>query len=369
MAKNGVLAKSKDLQPSFQATTEQITIGIDLGDRFSHCCVLGPDGTLLTEGRVRSTPEGMARHFQGLPAARIALEVGTHSRWASQVLADWGHEVIIANPRNLRMISDNIRKSDHVDAHMLARLARVDPKLLSPITHRSNASYPAMTHLKARDLLVRNRTRLINAVRGFLKAVGQRVPTAGTSTFPAKAELCTPDELKPSLRPLIETISHLNSQIYSFDKAIEKLANTQYPETARLRQINGVGPVTSLQFVLTIGNPRRFPRSRDVAAYLGLTPRRHQSGEIDQQLRISKAGNKQLRSLLVQCAQYILGRFGPDSDIKRWGTHMFERGGKNSKKRAIVAVARKLTVLLHRLWITGETYHPLYNAIVSRIAS
>lgn len=229
MAKSGILAKSKDLQPSFQATTEQITIGIDLGDRFSHCCVLGPDGKVMTEGRVRSTPEGMASHFQDLPSARIAIEVGTHSRWASQLLAQWGHEVIVANPRNLRMIADNVRKSDHVDAHLLARLARVDPKLLSPITHRSNASYPAMIQLKARALLVRNRTRLMNAVRGVLKAVGQRVPASGTSSFPAKAELCTPDELKPSLMPLLETISHLNMQIYSFDKAIEKLANVEYP--------------------------------------------------------------------------------------------------------------------------------------------
>ena len=222
MARNGMLAQSQDLQPSFQATTEQITIGIDLGDRFSHCCVLGPDGKVLTEGRVRSTPEGMARHFRDLPSARIALEVGAHSRWASQLLTEWGHEVIVANPRNLRMIADNIRKSDHVDAHLLARLARVDPKLLAPITHHSNASYPAKTQLKARDLLVRNRTRLMNAVRGILKAVGRRVPPSGTSSFPAKAELCIPDELKPGLMPLLETISHLNQQIYSFDKAIEK---------------------------------------------------------------------------------------------------------------------------------------------------
>src|SRR5258708_31349589 len=136
MAENGTLAKSQELQPSFQTTTEQITIGIDLGDRFSHCCVLGP------EGRLRSTPETMARHFQDLPPSRIAIEVGIHSRWVSQLLGQWGHEVIVANPGNLRMISDSIRKSDQVDAHMLARLARVDPKLLSPIVHRKQEIYP-----------------------------------------------------------------------------------------------------------------------------------------------------------------------------------------------------------------------------------
>jgi transposase len=237
----------------------------------------------------------------------------------------------------------------------------------SPIAHRKQEIYPDIIQLKARDLLVKNRTRLMNAVRGVLKSAGLRVPNCGTSCFPSKAAQCIPDELKPGLTPLLETISHLNQQIYSFDKAIESTAQNRYPETIRLRQISGVGSITALQYVLTIGDPGRFAHSRDVPAYLGLTPRRHQSGSVEQQLRISKAGNKQLRCLLVQCAQYLLGRFGPDSDLKRWGTRMFERGGKNSKKRAIVAVARKLAVLLHRLWVTGDTYHPLYNVATSSV--
>jgi transposase len=365
MAKNGILAKSNDLQTSFHATTGEITIGIDIGDRFSHCCVLGPDGDVLTEGRVRSTPEAMARHFQQLLPCRIAIEVGGHSRWLSQSLAEWGHEVIVANPRNLRLISDSTRKSDQVDARILARLARVDPTLLSPIAHRSHESYPDLAQLRARDLLVKSRTRLINAVRGILKAVGLRAPASGTPSFAGKVSALVPEQLKPSLTPLLETIAHLNQQIGAFDKAIENLAFRRYPETARLRQVSGVGPITALQFVLTVGDPNRFPRSRAVGPYLGLTPRRHQSGNIDQQLRISKAGDKQLRSLLVQCAQYSLGRFGPDSDLKRWGVHLAKRGGKNGKKRTIIAVARKLAVLLHRLWISGETYEPLRNAAMA----
>ena len=224
MAKNGVLAKSNDLQSSFHATTaSDITIGIDLGDRFSHCCVLGPDGEVLTEGKVRSTPEAMARHFQQLPPCRIAIEVGGHSRWLSQLLADWGHEVIVANPRNLRLISDGTRKSDQVDARILARLARVDPTLLSPITHRSQKSYPDLAQLRARDLLVKSRTRLINAVRGILKAVGLRAPASGAFSFPSKVSVCVPNELKPSLMPLLETIAHLNQQIGAFDRAIEPI--------------------------------------------------------------------------------------------------------------------------------------------------
>jgi len=365
MARNRVLAKSRELQNNVQTTTEQITVGIDLGDSYSYCCVLGSSGDVLAEGRIRTTIDGMAGHFMNLPPTRIAIEVGTHSRWVSQFLTEWGHEVIIANPRRLRLIATSIRKSDQVDAQVLARLARVDPKLLSPVVHRSQESYPAVTHLKARDLLVRSRTRLINAVRGILKSLGLRLPASGTTTFAAKAQPYIPDELKSSLMPLLEIISQLSVQIYAFDKQIEALARKQYPETNRLRQVIGVGPITALQFVLTIGDPTRFKHSRDVAAYLGLTPRRRQSGEMDPQLRISKAGNKQLRTLLVQCAQYLLGHFGPDSDLKRWGTHLFQRGGKNGKKRAIVAVARKLAVLLHRLWITGEPYRPLHNAVMT----
>lgn len=155
---------------------------------------------------------------------------------------------------------------------MLARLARVDPKLLSPIVHRKQEIYPDIIQLKARDLLVKNRTRLMNAVRGILKSAGLRVPPSGTSCFPSKAAMCIPDELKPSLTPLLETISHLNKQIYSLDKAIESTAQNRYPETNRLRQISGVGSITALQYVLTIGDPGRFAHSRDVPAYLGLTP-------------------------------------------------------------------------------------------------
>ncbi len=362
MARIGTLAKCEELQQSFHAAPYAVTIGIDLGDRYSHCCVLGPDGALLTEGRVRSTPEAMAGHFKGLTPSRIAIEVGGHSRWVSQILMGWRHEVIVANPRNLPMITSNIRKSDKVDAHLLARLARLDPQLLSPVTHREQQHYPAVAQLRARDLLVRARTRLINAVRGMSKTVGSRIPACSTPSFPAHAKSCIPEELKPSLAPLLNTLVHLNQQITRYDKEIARLGRQQYPETAQLRQISGVGPVTALEYVLTIGNPKRFAVSRDVGPYLGLTPRRDQSGNTDHQLKISKAGNKHLRSLLIQCSQYVLGRFAPDSDIKRWGAKLASRGGKNGKKRAITAVARKLAVLLHHLWVTGDVYQPLHNS-------
>jgi transposase len=361
MSKSGMLSKSNELMCSFEIEGEVITIGIDLGDRYSHCCVLGSEGRLLTEGRVRTTQEGLAKHFQNILPTRIAIEAGTHSGWVSRVLSEWGHEVIVANPRALQLISASNRKSDQADAQVLARLARVDPKLLSPIKHRDAATYPDVAELNSRDLLVRTRTKLINAIRGMIKTAGFRLPTIGPETFAAKAEPLIPEQLRSALLPLIQIISEVSLRIRESEKRLERIGRTRYPETQRLRQVHGVGPITALQFVLTVGDPLRFRKSRDLGPYIGLAPKKRQSGDIDKQMRISKAGNCRLRSLLVQCSQFVLGRFGPDSDLKRWGSAIASRGGKNGKRRAIVAVARKLAVLLHRLWISGAKYEPLYN--------
>jgi transposase len=323
--------------------------------------VLDAHGDSVTEGRIRTAPDAFARHFQHLAPARIAIEVGGHSRWVSQLLTTWGHEVLVANARMVQLISAGVRKSDQVDAQLLARVARVDPTLLAPITHVSHQHYPDIAQLRARALLVRTRTRLINAVRGIVKTVGIRLPACHTRRFPKKTTALIPADLQSSLGPLLDVIATMTVRIHAYDKTIESLARDQYPETARLRQVPGVGPVTALHFVLTLGDPHRFRHSRDVGAFLGLVPRRRQSGETEKQLRISKAGNSEMRTLLVQCAQYVLGPFGPDTDLRRWGTTMALRGGKNAKRRAIVAVARKLSVLLHKLWISGATYVRLYN--------
>ena len=139
----------------------------------------------------------------------------------------------------------------------------------------------------------------------------------------------------------------------------------RYPETQWLLQVQGVGPVTALAYVLTLEEPTRFEKSRTVGAFLGLTPRRDQSGQSDKQLPITKAGNTYLRQLLVNCAHYIMGPFAQDSDLRRYGERIASRGGKNAKKRAVVAVARKLAVLLHRLWQDQSTYQPLYKVALA----
>jgi transposase len=192
--------------------------------------------------------------------------------------------------------------------------------------------------------------------------MGARVPSCSAESFHKRVFEELPEGLKPALDTVIETIAALTRDIRGYDKRIETLAAKQYPETEILRQVSGVGPVTALSFVLTVEDPSRFRSSRSLGAYVGLQPRRSQSGNEDPELRITKAGDDDLRRLLVGSAHYILGPFGPDTDLRRWGLALAARGRKNAKKRAIVAMARKLAVLLHRLWITAEVYEPLRNS-------
>jgi len=167
----------------------------------------------------------------------------------------------------------------------------------------------------------------------------------------------------PALEPILEQIGSLTERISDYEKQLETIAKEHYPhETDLLRQVEGVGTLTALTFVLSLEDPYRFEKSRSVGAYLGLVPATDRSGDSDPQKRISKEGEEMLRRLLVGSANYILGPFGKDSDLRRHGEKIASRGGKNAKKRAVVAVARKLCVLLHSLWVSGEVYDPLYNA-------
>ena len=249
-----------------------------------------------------------------------------------------------------------------MDAEYLARIGRLDPSLLSPLHHRSAETQADLAVLRGRASLVKTRSALINFVRGVVKSAGGRIPSCDTHQFARRAGLHVPDELAPAVSPVIAVIAELDSRIRAYDTSIEHMAQERYPETQLLRQVAGVGPITATTFVLTVEDPSRFPRRRSVGSYLGLRPRRSDSGTLQPQLHITKAGDEGLRALLAGSAQYILGHFGPDTDLRRWGLHLAERGGKNAKKRAVVAVARKLSVLLLRLWTTGEVYEPLRNA-------
>ena len=354
-----VLAKKRSTR---KVLVGAATIGIDLGDQWSHYCMLDESGEVTEEGRFRTTEAGVTKRFVDMEPVRIAMEAGTHSIWISEQLKEYGHEVIVSNVTELHAISRNDRKSDRTDAEKLARYARLDPRILRPITHRTVEQQQALTVIRARDVLVRLRTAAVNAVRGLAKPCGHRLPASSTRSFPARCAGLLPEGLAAALEPLLEQIAHMNAQIKLYDRAILKMAAVTYPETQALTQVHGVGSLTAVTYVLTLGSKERFERSRDAGCYLGLRPKRSQSGDRDPQLGITKAGNEYLRRLLTECANFILGRFGKDSSLRRWGLHLAERGGKNARKKAIVAVARKLAVLLHRLWVTKQPYVPFYVA-------
>jgi len=341
---------------------QQLTVGLDVGDRNSWYCVVDEGGQIRLEQRVRTNAKGLREVFGAMPRSRIALEIGTHSPWISRSLRELGHEVIVANARKVRLIGESRKKDDRLDAQTLARLARIDPELLYPVKHRSAQAQADLMMIRARAGLVRTRTGLVNTARGLAKSYGERLRSCNVRNMdPEKAESLSP-ELQAALEPLLAAIEAVSERIVDYNDRIEGLAQQRYPQVELLKQIKGVGTLIALTFLLTLEDPHRFGKSRDVGGYLGLQPGRRKSGQSEPQMHISKEGDPYLRTLLVQGAQHILGPFGIDCDLRRWGLKLAERGGRNGKKRAIVATARKLAVLLHHLWVSGEVYEPLHNS-------
>jgi transposase len=343
---------------------ESITvfIGCDLGDRQSDFCVLNTEGEITQRLKVRTTPASFTKTLTKFAHARVALEVGNHSRWAAEIAESLGHEVVVANARRVQLIGNATRKTDEGDAELLARLARVDVALLAPVKHRGRAVQADLVQLKSRDALVQIRTALVNHVRGVVKSFGARIRTCDVGAFSAAAAPVIPEELRDALGPILEELTSLSERIKGYDRWAEVRAKQAYPETARLTQVHGVGYLIALAFVLTLEDHTRFKKSRCVGAYLGVTPRKRQSGDRDPELKITKSGDPFLRRLLVNSAQFTLSRRGQDSDLRRWGLKLAGRGRKAAKNKAVIAVARKLAVLLHRLWATGDRYEPLRHS-------
>ena len=339
-----------------------IVMGLDLGDKYSQLCVLDAEGEVIEESRIRTRELDLIQRFDGIDPVRIVIEVGTQSPWVSRLLESMGHEVLVADPRKLPLIYTNNRKSDRTDAELLARLGRFDPKLLSPVQHRSAEMQADLEVVRIRKKLVEARTKLINHVRGATKSAGVRLPSSSTDSFHHRVRGKVPADLQPAIDPLLETIEHMTKTIKHYDRLVRNLAEKKYAAaTGQLTQIRGVGPLTALAFVLTLQHPDRFKKSRSVGAYLGMVRALDESGESKPDRHITKAGNKLLRCLLVQSAHYILGPFGIDCDLRRKGERIMSRGGKGARKRAAVAVARQLAVVMHRLWKSGATYQPLRN--------
>ena len=339
-----------------------MVIGIDLGDKQNCVCVLDYEGAVVESCNVQNTMEKMQEYFssyRGVDTLAV-MEAGSGSAWVSHLLEAMGLEVLVCDPRRVKALWSSKYKTDGRDAEMLARIGRADRTLLCPVEHRSAEAQADLVLIKSRDLLVRQRSSLINHLRSMVKVFGCRLPACSAASFHHKAVEHVPHFLEQTLGPMFGVIEGLTNQIKKYDKEIERVSAERYPEVWRLRQVTGVGPLTALAFVLVIEDARRFKKSRHVGPYIGLVPRCDQSGQCDKQLRITKSGNTYLRQLLVNCAHYILGPFGPDCDLRRFGEKLCARGGKNAKRRAVVAVARKLSVLLHRLWVSGEKYEPFY---------
>lgn len=341
-----------------KGTTSGFTIGLDLGDRRHHYCVLGDHADPLEEDSIANTRESLSMLAKGFPGSTAAMEAGTHSPWVSRHLESCGMRVIVANPRKLRAVYENQRKCDRQDAQTLARLARSDEKLLHPVHHGSEEAQKDMLMIKLRDSMVRARTSLFNAIRTTLKSLGYKVSKPSAESLPARIAGEVPPEIREMIAATLGAMSELTARIKTLDREILQMGKEKYPQTMFLQQVGGVGPITSLYYVLKIEDPRRFEKVRDVGAFLGLCPRRDQSGDTDKQLRISKSGDRYLRRLLVSAAQYTLGPFGPESALRDYGLKLAASGGPRAKKRAIVAVARKLSVLLLSLWRNQEVYEP-----------
>jgi transposase len=333
------------------------SIGLDLSDETSTFCMVDGDGKVAREGSVQTGEAGLRRLFEGLDASRVVLEATTQSSWIAKLIRSFGHEAIVINPRRLQLISESVSKTDRNDARLLARVGRLDLGMLQPVHEKSDQSQSIRVQMRARTQLVRTRTKLINLVRSSMKLFGATPPSCSPDCFHKRAGL--PALLRPALEPVLKLLGTLQREIESYDEAVAGHCEKQFPQTGVFREIHGVGPVLALSFMTAIEQPKRFKSSRTVGAYLGLTPKTYQSGKSDPRLRISKQGDGVLRSLLVTAATHILRRSAPDSDLKRYGKRIARSGTKRDKARARIAVARKLAVLMHRLWLTGEAYDPL----------
>lgn len=351
----------KHSTPKLPSLTTNL-LALDLGDRNTRYFVIDPDGGRVGEGSVRTRQEELRLLFERVAPRELALEVGCHSPWISRLAESLGIRTTVANARKLALITRNERKNDRTDAELLARLARADRKLLCPVRHRSEQTQKDLAILRSRRQMVDTRTELINHVRGQVKSSGQRLSACSAESFHKRAGEHIPEELKPALQPMVMLIEQMTATIRSLEGRVETLAAERYPSSATLTQVHGVAAVTALTFMLTLDDPSRFKSSRQAGAFIGLTPGTRESGDSNPQLRITKAGDREVRRLLVISANHILGPFGPDCDLRRFGLKLAARGGKNARKRAKVAVARKLAVLLHHLWKTGEVYDPFHLA-------
>jgi transposase len=366
-------AKARRQSSAVPDGAETFWIGLDLGDDESTYCVLNQAREVVARGNVRTREGDLKRVLGAYAGSRLAMEVGTHSGWVSRMLEKEGLEVVVANARKVRLITESRQKTDENDAEQLARLMKADLKLLWAIEHRSEQAQMDLMRIRGRAGVIEVRTKLINMARGLAKTTGKRLGACDADQMGVTQVEGWETELVEILTPLLTMIETCTATIKTYDEKIGENSEAKYPETKRLTQVPGVGTLTATTFVLTVDDKSRVKKSRQMGPLLGMTPAHRQSAESDPELRISKEGDSYLRTLLVQGAQWIMSGKGPDCELKRFGQKVagIEAGqtkvakdqkSRKRKKIAVVAVARKLGVLLHRLWVTGEPYDPFYHS-------
>jgi transposase len=349
------------------ATVPELTIGLDLGDNSTHVCILAANGQKVDERSFPTERDVLRALFESFSGkqVRVVFEVGSQSRWVQKLARECGIEdVITANPRKLALISQSLKKSDEQDAFVLARAGRALPEMLSRVEHVSDEIFADRALMESRSLLVVQRAQIVHRIRSLTKSSGEKLLKCSTESFRRKMEESVPEFLRPSCDALFRIIEALDEQIDRIEKQLCKLAKEKYPIVSKLQQIPGVGIIVALSFVLFVGDPSRFEDTRLIGAYFGLTPRKKQSGNSDPELGITKAGNGGMRKLLVLAAHCLLAR-GEDCGLKRWGLALCERGGRKAKKRAIIALARKLAVVMLAIWKSERDFDPWRGVPIS----
>ena len=327
------------------------TIGVDVSDKTSKICVMTKDGgkrRVIVETTCPTTRGGFSECFSKFDRAwPVVFETGAHCRWMKAHFESMGFKAIVANPAEVKLITESNAKSDRSDARKLARIALADIELLKPVRLRDEKHQHMLRLHEARQLLMRFRSSMICQMRSFAKSCGFRLPDCATEWFHEIDKSKWTDDYEQTVWPVLHVIETVNQKIAAYDTMIEKLANTPVfkAQVERAKEVYGVGTVGATVVVAAIdGDPERFKHARDVGPYFGQVPKTFQSGQSDPQLGMTKAGNDLVRKVLTECAHVVMKSSAKDTDLKLKGLKIAARGGRIAKKKAIGAVARGLAV-------------------------
>ena len=330
-------------------------VGLDVSQKNTAICILDASGEVVWQGSVLTTPSAIRAQVvkHAAETAKIGMETGPLAVWLYHSLRNLGLDIDCIHARHVHAaLSVQLNKTDRNDAHGIAQLVRSG--WYQAIHVKSLACHEQRLVLIAREKLIRMRTGTINQIRGIVKTFGVVLGPGRNSVFEREVERCMEEvgSLKPVVDTLLMTWRHLNEQIRKLEKQLAKSAEKD-PVNRLLMSVPGVGLLTAVSFKTAIDDPGRFARITDIGPFLGLTPKRYQSGEVNRSAGISKHGNRQTRSLLYEAALSLFKRYGKDTKLARWASELEARVGH---KKAVVALTRKLATILLSIWKSGEVF-------------